>query len=100
MAKNKKASKLTKAEQKYVIGRLLGFAKRFIPLFVIAFIFAAVSTVMSHYIPVLVGNGIDLIIGKPIENNELGFKDGGTAEYKAATEHAFDQICALGGYEK
>ena len=64
MAKNKKASKLTKAEQKYVIGRLLGFAKRFIPLFVIAFIFAAVSTVMSHYIPVLVGNGIDLIIDK------------------------------------
>lgn len=64
MAKNKKASKLTKAEQKYVIGRLLGFAKRFIPLFVIAFIFAAASTIMSHYIPVLVGNGIDLIIGK------------------------------------
>ena len=60
MAKNKKASKLTKSEQKYVIRRLLGFAKRFIPLFIIAFIFAAASTVMSHYIPVLVGNGIDL----------------------------------------
>ncbi len=64
MAKNKKASKLTKAEQKYVIGRLLGFAKRFIPLFIIAFIFAAASTIMSHYIPVLVGQGIDLIVGR------------------------------------
>ena len=64
MAKNKKTSKLSKSEQKYVIRRLLGFAKRFIPLFVIAFIFAAASTVMSHYIPVLVGNGIDLIVGK------------------------------------
>ena len=57
MAKNKKASKLSKAEQKYVIHRLLGFAKRFIPLFIIAFIFAAASTIMSHYIPVLVGEG-------------------------------------------
>ena len=64
MVKNKKASKLTKAEQKYVIGRLLGFAKRFIPLFVIAFVFAAASTIMAHYIPVLVGNGIDLIVAK------------------------------------
>ena len=62
MAKNKKTSKLSKAEQKYVIGRLLGFAKRFIPLFIIAFIFAAASSFMAHYIPVLVGNGIDLII--------------------------------------
>ena len=62
MAKNKKTSKLSKAEQKYVIGRLLGFAKRFIPLFVIAFIFAAASSFMAHYIPVLVGNGIDLIV--------------------------------------
>ena len=62
MAKNKKTSKLSKAEQKYVIRRLLGFAKRFIPLFVIAFIFAAVSSFMAHYIPVLVGEGIDLII--------------------------------------
>ena len=62
MAKNKKTSKLSKAEQKYVIRRLLGFAKRFIPLFVIAFIFAAVSSLMAHYIPVLVGEGIDLII--------------------------------------
>ena len=62
MAKNKKTSKLSKAEQKYVIRRLLGFAKRFIPLFVIAFIFAAASSLMAHYIPVLVGEGIDLIV--------------------------------------
>ncbi len=58
----KKTQKLSKSEQKYVIGRLLGFAKRFIPLFVIAFIFAAVSALMSHFIPVLVGEGIDLIV--------------------------------------
>ncbi len=58
----KKNQKLSKSEQKYVIGRLLGFAKRFIPLFVIAFIFAAASALMSHFIPVLVGEGIDLIV--------------------------------------
>jgi 1-acyl-sn-glycerol-3-phosphate acyltransferase len=43
---------------------------------------------------------IELIIGKPIENAELGFKDGGTAEYRAATELVFNRICELGGYEK
>ncbi len=58
----KKNQKLSKSEQRYVIGRLLGFAKRFIPLFVIAFIFAAASALMSHFIPVLVGEGIDLIV--------------------------------------
>lgn len=58
----KKAQKLSKSEQRYVIGRLLGFSRRFIPLFVIAFIFAAASALMSHFIPVLVGEGIDLIV--------------------------------------
>ncbi len=58
----KKNQKLSRSEQKYVIGRLLGFAKRFIPLFAIAFIFAAASALMSHFIPVLVGEGIDLIV--------------------------------------
>jgi cytidylate kinase len=43
---------------------------------------------------------IELIIGKPIENAELGFKDGGTSEYRAATELVFNRICELGGYEK
>ncbi len=58
----KKTQKLSKSEQKYVIGRLLGFAKRFIPLFAFAFVFAAASALMSHFIPVLVGEGIDLIV--------------------------------------
>ncbi len=68
MAKGNKSKtpKLTRSEQTWVVKKLLKFAKPFLPLFVIAFIFAAASAFMSHYIPVLVGDGIDLIV-KPGE---------------------------------
>ena len=42
----------------------------------------------------------EVIIGKPLSFEELGFKNGGSAEYKAATEKAFEAVCKLGGYEK
>lgn len=38
---------------------------------------------------------VDVIIGKPISYEELGFKDGGSAEYSAASGKVFDEICAL-----
>lgn len=40
----------------------------------------------------------EIIVGKPIKNSELGFTDGGTKEYKAASNLIFSRICALGGY--
>lgn len=42
---------------------------------------------------------IDIIFGKPIENSELGFLNGGSDEYKAATEKIFAQILKLGEYD-
>jgi len=37
-----------------------------------------------------------VVFGAPISYEEFGFKDGGTKEYKAASELIFDRICALG----
>lgn len=38
----------------------------------------------------------DIIIGKPIPNSELGFENGGSAEYTRASQIIFDAICDLG----
>ncbi len=37
-----------------------------------------------------------VIFGEPIAYDEFGFTDGGTKEYKAASEKIFDRICSLG----
>ena len=42
---------------------------------------------------------IDIIFGKPIKNKELGFVNGGTDEYKAATDRIFGEVLKLGGFE-
>ena len=39
-----------------------------------------------------------IIFGKPIKNAELEFKNGGSEEYKAATDLIFARILQLGGY--
>ena len=39
-----------------------------------------------------------IIFGKPIKNSELEFKNGGSEEYKAATDMIFGRILQLGGY--
>lgn len=39
-----------------------------------------------------------IIFGKPIKNSELEFKNGGSEEYKAATDMIFGKILQLGGY--
>ena len=41
---------------------------------------------------------IEIVFGKPIKNSELNFKNGGSAEYKAATDRIFGEILKLGGY--
>ena len=42
----------------------------------------------------------ELIIGDPIPFDGLGFSEGGRAEYKAASEKVFTELCALGGYTR
>ena len=43
---------------------------------------------------------IEVVFGKPIKNSELGFVNGGTDEYKAATDKIVGEVLKLGGYEK
>ncbi len=40
----------------------------------------------------------EVVFGKVIKNEELGFSEGGTNEYKVATEKIFNEIVALGDY--
>ncbi len=41
---------------------------------------------------------VEVIFGKPISYDDLGFTEGGRDEYLAATEKIFKEICALGNY--
>ena len=41
---------------------------------------------------------VEVIFGKPIKYEELGFKDGGRDEYSAATEKIFAEIIKLGNF--
>ena len=40
----------------------------------------------------------EVIFGEPIPYEELGMKNGGSQEYKAATDKIFERIVSLGGY--
>ena len=42
----------------------------------------------------------EIFYGKPIKNSDLGFENGGSEEYKAATDLIFNEILRLGGYER
>ena len=39
----------------------------------------------------------DVVVGDPIPFDELGMTSGGSAQYAAATERVFADVCALGG---
>jgi len=43
---------------------------------------------------------IEIFYGNPIKNSELGFVNGGSDEYKVATDIIFNEILKLGGYSK
>ncbi len=43
---------------------------------------------------------IDVIVGKPLLPDDLGFSSGGSHEFAVATGRTFDEICRLGGFEK
>jgi len=65
----------------------------------------AKTTILPAYIQTK-GNRVrffrrtELIVGDPISFEELGMSGSGTAQYTAATERVFREICALGGYER
>ena len=41
---------------------------------------------------------VEIVYGKVIKNTELGFKDGGSEEYRVATDLIFDRIAELGDF--
>lgn len=41
---------------------------------------------------------IDVIIGKPMTAEELGFNEGGSQEFTAATKKVFREVCRLGNF--
>ena len=41
----------------------------------------------------------EIIIGKPITNEEFSFEKGGMAEYEASSKLVFSRACELGGYK-
>ena len=42
----------------------------------------------------------EIIIGKPLSQEELGFVNGGSAEYRVAAAKIFGEICRLGNFER
>ena len=42
----------------------------------------------------------EIIIGKPLSQEELGFVNGGSAEYRDAAAKVFNEICRLGNFER
>ena len=42
----------------------------------------------------------EIIIGKPMTQDELGLQKGGSEEYREATAKVFGEICRLGNFEK
>ena len=53
---------MAKTDSKNTMKRILRFSKPYIAYFVFAMIFAAISVGLTLYAPILIGNGIDLII--------------------------------------
>lgn len=53
-----------KEKQTPVLGRMLRYTKPYLPFLIISFISAIVSVSLTLYAPVLIGDGVDFIIGK------------------------------------
>ena len=54
---------MAKTDSKNTLKRILRFSKPYLAYFIFAMIFAAISVGLTLYAPILIGNGIDLIIG-------------------------------------
>lgn len=59
----KKPRKMT-AEDRRTIERIMRYIKKYIHLVVLSIIFAAITVVLTLYIPVLTGDAVDTIVGK------------------------------------
>lgn len=60
----KKKEKLPPEARRRALARLLKYCKPLIPVAAGAFVLAGISIVAAHFIPVLVGDAIDLAVGK------------------------------------
>lgn len=49
--------------QRYVLKELMSYIKKYMPLIFLSLLFAAVSSVLALYVPILTGEAIDCIVG-------------------------------------
>ncbi len=55
---------MKKSSQKKTLARALSYIKRFTPLIILSLLFALITSAITLYIPILVGNAIDAMIGR------------------------------------
>lgn len=55
---------MEKTSQKATLKKVLHYVKRYWPFLLLSLVFAAVSVVFGLYIPILIGNAVDQVIGK------------------------------------
>jgi len=51
------------SNQRYVLKELMSYIKKYMPLIFLSLLFAAVSSVLALYVPILTGEAIDCIVG-------------------------------------
>ena len=49
--------------QRYVLKELMSYIKKYMPFIFLSLLFAAVSSVLALYVPILTGEAIDCIVG-------------------------------------
>lgn len=53
-----------KAKNKSALKRILSYIRPYMPLLVLSLLFAAVTVVLTLYVPILIGDAVDYIVGK------------------------------------
>lgn len=51
------------SNQRYILKELMSYIKKYMPLMFLSLLFAAVSSVLALYVPILTGDAIDCIVG-------------------------------------
>lgn len=53
-----------KAKNKSALKRILSYIRPYMPLLVLSLLFAAVTVILTLYVPILIGDAVDYIVGK------------------------------------
>lgn len=56
--------KMTRDDQKKILGKVMRYIKRYRMLVILSLIFAAVTVITTLYLPILTGNAVDLMVDK------------------------------------